>query len=82
MKKNGSQERQLKAEVVVGTINITKRITNTLEFMIAQNFHGNCLDMCVLDSALLATHTIKFWLTYSSCWEGKVSQEKQHNKKR
>ena len=78
-----SQERQLKAEVVVGTINITKRITNTLEFMIAQNFHGNCLDMCVLDSALLATHTIKFWLTtYSSCWERKVSQEKQHNKKR
>ena len=79
MKKNGSQERQLKAEVVVGTINITKRITNTLEFMIAQNFHGNCLDMCVLDSALLATHTIKF---YSSCWERKVSQEKQHNMKR
>ena len=37
VKKNGSQERQLKAEVVVGTINITKRITNTLELMVVQS---------------------------------------------
>ena len=41
VKKNGSQERQLKAEVVVGTIIITKRITNTLEFMVVQSLHGN-----------------------------------------
>ena len=36
VKKKGSQEKQLKAEVVVGTINITKRITNTFEFMLVQ----------------------------------------------
>ena len=36
MKKKGSQEKQLKAEVVVGTINITKRITHTFEFMLVQ----------------------------------------------
>ena len=74
VKKNGSQERQLKAEVVVGTISITKRIRSTFEFMLVKSLHRNCLDMSVLDSALLLTHTIKFELNNNSC-ERKLSGE-------
>ena len=48
VKKNGSQERQLKAEVVVGTIITSKRITNNFDFMFVQRLQGHCLDRCFL----------------------------------
>ena len=53
MKKKGSQERQLKAEVVVSIIIvITKSIKNTFDFMVVESSHRNCLDICLLDNAL------------------------------
>ena len=63
VKKKGSQERQLKAEVVVGAIIIiNKRIKNTFDFMVVQSSHRNCLNICVLDNVLpgIRTRTIKF----------------------
>ena len=61
VKKKGSQERQLKAEVVVGAI-INKRIKNTFDFMVVESSHRNCLDICLLDNALpgIRTRKIKF----------------------
>ena len=63
VKKKGSQERQLKAEVVVSIIIvITKSIKNTFDFMVVESSHRNCLDICLLDNALpgIRTRKVKF----------------------